>query len=664
MRDMSSIDIFTFIHELKQVVGCKIVNIYQFKNFYNFKIRCKNLSYNLLIEPGLRIHFTNVERNWTFTNMVITFRRHLKDKFIRDVHQLDFDRIIIMDFDGGYRLYIELLKRGNIVLTHDGKIIMSTKYVDMRDRRIKPGLPYTPPPNPPPKIYRIDKNDLKKLLSSEDILIKSLIKLGLGKKYSIDILKRLGLEETSSVKKLTNEEMELLVKTIKETLNKIENGQINPTVYFEDSKPVDFAPWPLTLYENHRSKTFNTFSEALDFYYSYYENLAPSQELNEILELKKKLERRIKKQKELIDEYRKKSEKYKLIGFKIYEKLAEIRTLLDSIRNARKKMNLSWEEIISKFEELKKSNNVITNLIEKIDKSGNIYLNLDITTIKVSISTSPSKLAEEYFEKSKKLERKIKNAEKELERTLKELNEISTKEKTMKREEKVIVREPIRKWYHKFRWFFTSEGYLVVAGRDADSNERLVKNYLKENDIFLHAEIHGAAATILKDALSKMPEESILEAAEFAAAYSSAWKKGLASIDVFWCPPSQVSLTPPSGTYLVKGSFIIKKKNYIKNVPLRLSIGVKISKSDEGYTYELLSAPPSAISKHTDLYVNIRPGNMKKSEAAKQIKFALEKKVSDNPSFRKVINSIKLEKIIDLIPGPSILLRGERSEDL
>lgn len=32
-------------------------------------------------------------------------------------------------------------------------------------------------------------------------------------------------------------------------------------------------------------------------------------------------------------------------------------------------------------------------------------------------------------------------------------------------------------WFEKFLWFISSENYIVVAGRDAQQNEMLVKRY-------------------------------------------------------------------------------------------------------------------------------------------------------------------------------------------
>lgn len=186
---------------------------------------------------------------------------------------------------------------------------------------------------------------------------------------------------------------------------------------------------------------------------------------------------------------------------------------------------------------------------------------------------------------------------------------------------------------------------------------------MNEHDVFMHAEVHGGAVVIVKNFMKrKVPMETLKEAAIFAASYSKAWKNGLHVVDVFYTDPKHVSLTPPSGQYLPAGSFIIKKKEFLKNVPLRLSIGVILNSSGNIVTFQVLSAPSSVMKKLTDYYVTISPGTRKKSEIAKTIIKRIKEIDSGNPYLLKVINNIKIEKIIDLIPGPSAIIEDEEDE--
>jgi len=43
-------------------------------------------------------------------------------------------------------------------------------------------------------------------------------------------------------------------------------------------------------------------------------------------------------------------------------------------------------------------------------------------------------------------------------------------------------------WFEKFHWFISTENFLVIAGRDAQQNEMIVKKYLDvHTDIYVHA---------------------------------------------------------------------------------------------------------------------------------------------------------------------------------
>ncbi|MEM2273195.1 MAG: fibronectin-binding domain-containing protein, partial [Candidatus Bathyarchaeia archaeon] len=117
------------------------------------------------------------------------------------------------------------------------------------------------------------------------------------------------------------------------------------------------------------------------------------------------------------------------------------------------------------------------------------------------------------------------------------------------------------------------------------------------------------------------------------------------AIDVYWVRPEQVSKTPPSGQYLPRGSFMIYgARNYIKNVPLEVAIGVR---KDDG-DIKVIGGPTSAISKQTSIYVRVAPGNLQSGRLAKEIR---ERLASIAPQEeRGAILKIPLEDIQAFIP--------------
>lgn len=236
--------------------------------------------------------------------------------------------------------------------------------------------------------------------------------------------------------------------------------------------------------------------------------------------------------------------------------------------------------------------------------------------MKLAIDTKKSveKNAEAYYEKSKKLKKKLKGAEEALQKSLRRLEELKTKsekEREAKGQEKGAEYE--KKWYHKFRWFTSSEGFLVVGGRDATSNEIVIKKHTEEQDIVLHTDMAGSPFFVIKSDGKIIGEETIKEAADATVTFSRAWKLGMQTTPVFYVKPEQVSKKAQSGEYLTKGAFMIRgKTNYIGN---RVNCAVGITEQGE-----IMSGPVEAIKKHCKKYTEIEQGREKASAVAKKIR--------------------------------------------
>ena len=213
-----------------------------------------------------------------------------------------------------------------------------------------------------------------------------------------------------------------------------------------------------------------------------------------------------------------------------------------------------------------------------------------------------------YHERLKKLRKK-------LERLEQRLKEAELEKKEEKREGPRLVRKRWRDWYERFRWMFTSGGFLVIGGRDARTNEQIVRRYLEPRDLFFHADVAGAPAVVLKGGKGGS-EQDIREAAQFAAVYSRAWREGFASVDVFYVPAEQVSLSPPSGEYVPRGGIMVYgKKGWVRKVPMYIYMAFD---EGRGRFFVSVAEPPG---KH----VRIVPGRTEKQEAAKEILRRFEK---------------------------------------
>ena len=147
-------------------------------------------------------------------------------------------------------------------------------------------------------------------------------------------------------------------------------------------------------------------------------------------------------------------------------------------------------------------------------------------------------------------------------------------------------------WFEKFNWFISSEGYLVLSGRDAQQNEQLVKKYLRSGDAYVHADMHGASSCIVRCKVEKDPltgSETPLPISPFALneagtmtiCRSGAWNAKVV-MSAWWVQASQVSKTAPTGEYLTTGSFMIYgKKNYLPPSTLEMGFGI-LFRLDDG----------------------------------------------------------------------------------
>ena len=75
----------------------------------------------------------------------------------------------------------------------------------------------------------------------------------------------------------------------------------------------------------------------------------------------------------------------------------------------------------------------------------------------------------------------------------------------------------------KFREFKTSSGKIVLAGRNAENNEELVKQAGKE-EIVLHTCLPGSCFVNIKADIKEVTKQDIKEAAVFCARYSQDWR--------------------------------------------------------------------------------------------------------------------------------------------
>ena len=654
---MSSFDIAVITVELDHLLkDARIDNIYQINpKTLLLKIRRHDQpTVHLLIEAGKRIHLTS----YSFTKppkppgFCMAIRKHLKNGKVTEVRQYDFERIIIIGVrrNGEYKLISELFGEGNIILVGpENEILQALVYRRMRDRNIIPKEKFVYPPSSGRNPINLKRNDMDQIRDFGQLsVVKSLTRfLSLGGLYAEEVLLRAGVDKNTSCEDLKKEEIDKIFNHLQELLLEIIEGKAKPCVFVDDQGGwIDAVPTLLKKYAHFECVTYENLNEALDEYY------ARTSTEERVEEVEKRSERELERlktilrdQERALEDLKEKAELNRKIGDIIYTHLNELQFLLQRIMNE-KRNGKSWEEIITKLQAEKKDVCSPAIYFDSLTpKSLTLQVSVEDQNFQLNLKQSIQENASKYYERAKRAEKKLVGVKKAIQKTQVKIEELKNRiiEESRKASMPPSIR-PEREWYEKFRWFYSSDGFLVIGGKDASTNEVLIRKYMKPDDIVFHADILGAPFVLIETSGKTPPEQTIREAAQLAASYSRAWREMLTTTNVYWVSPQQVSKHPPSGQYLPKGSFMVYgKRNYVRNVLLEVAIGIK---KEDGL--RVIGGPLEAIARQTNLYVRIVPGRNTSSKLAKEIRHRLARASSN--AEREEILKIPIEEVQNFIP--------------
>jgi len=668
-KEIASFDVAAVVWELKQrILNAWIVNIYQtdFKTLV-FKLHQPDLpALYLLVEAGKRLHLTYfvLEKPPKPSAFCMALRKFLRNGKLQSIEQQEFERIVTIKVktkQQEFQLIAELFGDGNIILVSpEKKILQALTYRKMRDRNILRNEVFQYPPSSGKNPFKIERADLDEIKNSGQLeIVKALTRfLGTGGFYAEEILLRAQVDKNVPCNSLNTCDLDAIFDALRELLARIETGQLKPSIITEErGKWLDATPFPLKKYSNFQSKPYPLFNEALDDYFAEKgveaEITTVTADTEQLLEQQQRI---LIKQQKTLEEIKQEIGKNKKIGDTIYAHFSELQLLFQKITDA-KNSGKSWTDIVSVIEKEKKDGVVPAVYYSSFDpRNASLYLSIDGLTFPTNLRKSIQENAAEHYEKSKKEQKRYEGAEKALLQTRQRIEELEKK----RIEKMTAISKPTpqkvekKAWYEKFRCFHSSEGFLVLGGKDAVTNEILVKKHMEPQDIVFHADITGAPFVIVKTEERTATEQTIKEAAEFAAAFSKAWKEMFGAVDVYWVHSEQVSKTPPSGQFLPKGSFMIYgKKNYLRKVQLKTSIGVITTEEGE---VKVIGGPKDAIANQTSYYVEITLGEQPSGPFAKQIRQLLSQRVPKE--LQEKVLGLSLEEFQKFIPsGKGTILR-------
>jgi predicted ribosome quality control (RQC) complex YloA/Tae2 family protein len=635
---MSNVDIHRIVKELNdEILNVKVEKAYQ-PSYDTILIKLRKAGEgrkDLVIQAGARIHLTEYPLpNPTIPpHFPMLLRKHLSGGIITSIKQYQFDRIVEITVEKmeKFTLIVELFNKGNVILLDkDNNIISPLKHEKWHDRKITSHEEYKYPPSKI-DITNTSFDEIRNIMTDSDRdVVRTLATNGLGGLYAEEILSYTSIDKQKMANTLSDDEITQIEKALDELFERIENNpkaQIITEEVDGKTKNKDLVPISLNKYSGFTSQDFESFNKAADEFYSKkIVNDIKDKEEGAWTKKINKFKKRLQMQEDSLEGFYKTIDDTQMKGNLIYAHYGEVQEILDVIAKARE--NYSWKEISQIIKKSKKESDIpALELIESVDKMGVITLKLDGQTVRVDSNLGIAESCEQfYYNKGKKAKRKIEGVKIAIENTKSQIKKLEEKKdvamselKTHRKREKKEL-----KWYEKLRWFISTDGYMVIGGRDAHSNEQVVKKYSKNNDVYFHCDIHGAPSTIVQNENNddEIPDSTLYEAACFASSYSSAWGEGFSSYDSYWVTLDQVSKTPEAGEFLKKGSFVIRgRKNFIRNVPVLIGVGVV----DYDGAKRIMAGPVDAVRKMSDDYVIIKPGFTKKERMAKQVLGRIDK---------------------------------------
>lgn len=680
-RELTAVDIAVLTGELAAITDAYVDKVYRYdEDLFRFRMRhFDHGRVELLLQVGelKRLHLADPANVPEAPGRPPQFAKMLRNRIggaqLTAVHQYAFDRIVELEFDrpdSSTTIVAELFGDGNVVvLDANGQVIDSVRTVRLRSRTVAPGTSYEYPDaqhSPfaiPWEPFREEMRD------SEADLVRTLAtQLSLGGTYAEEVCARADVDGNRPVESATQSHLEALHRSLAEIERDIEAGEVDPRVYYEDDRRVDVVPFPLAQHADRDFETFGRFTDAVEDYFSNFTHEEEFTDAEADLEEELARQRRmIEQQESAIDRFEEQAAETREAAESLYANYDVVDDVLDTIRSARK-AGRSWGKIEETLTEAAEAGNDRAALIESIDgEMGTVTLTVGDHSPTLRVEQSVEQNATRLYETAKEIEDKRDGAKSALEDSRAELARLQASDPMEEPSEPDDADDPtdwtarasipVRKneqWYEQFRWFHTSDNFLVIGGRNADENEALVKKYLEPGDRFVHTTAHGGPATILKATGPSertrevdFPDQTLFEAAQFAVSYSSVWKSGQFGGDAYHVGPDQVSKTPESGETLEKGGFVIRgDREFIENVPVGVAVGIKCEPETR-----VIGGPPEAIEPRAATSIRVEPGRFAQGDVANRMYRRFRETFADTAFVRKVASPDKIQEFLP--PGTS-----------
>ncbi|MDP4143240.1 MAG: NFACT RNA binding domain-containing protein [Bacillota bacterium] len=499
-----------------------------------------NVNYKLLISASSsypKIHFTKESKaNPLKAPMFcMVLRKYLNNSRIINIHQLQTDRIVMIDFESVdelgfnsiYTLIVEIMGRhSNITLVRqrDDIIMDSIKHITPdinRYRSLMPNIKFVYPPSSERlEPFNFIENDFISFIKNNTIELNekafSKIFVGVSANLSKELFWRLNNYNLIADKLNFTE----IYNKIKSIFDDIKNNNYYFASYTKNNNLIDFYCIKLSYLTDSEEKVYTSPSILLeDFYYE-----------------KDKLDRLNNRSNDL----------QKIISINLDRCNKKIQILEDKLKECADKeyLKICGELLTANIYSVKKGDTEIS-VYNYYSENG------DNMTIPLNEHKTPSENIQSYFKKYNKLKKSEEMATIQLDSTKDEIEYLQSVLTNIQNADKYEEIEEIKKelidtGYIKYGksskkgkkdkptkplHFKSSDDIDIYVGKNNLQNDFLTLKFADKRDIWMHTKNIPGSHVIVKNMNGKIPDSTLLEAAALAAFYSKAKNSSNVPVD-------------------------------------------------------------------------------------------------------------------------------------
>ena len=681
-KAMSGFDLRAMARELNALSGAYVKKAYM-PHYEQIVLRVnpkEAAQRDLVFVRGERIYTSTRDRPMPMTPppFAMVLRKHLRNARLTAVEQVGFDRVLAFSFDtkdGERTLYVEVFRDGNIILVdQDGIIIQPLTHASYAGRTLKKGVEYTPPP-PAANPYDLTENDLADLFATSDRDLVSTLggKINLGATHANAVCALAAHEPNSPTSEADVGRVFQALRELLDDLSKPQDAHLILRLNDDDgdawastlaslpvgeqqqwleSRAVEATPILLPQHAAMPRVSMPSLCEVVDAWKGSHDAHALQRREEERFDQAgpgrgqstevERLERRKQQQEKALEGFAEKIERQQRLGHLIQDHWDHVEGLLKQTAEAVEKDG--WPAVkkavksIDWIQSVSPADRTLTATLPDENNTPNgpqVLLELDATV---------HQNAQRYFEAARKQKNKTSGAVQALEETERKLKRARKNEEKQRASGKLKrLKRSKRMWFEQHRWGMVDGGHLLVGGKDAKGNDAVVKKHLANDDLYFHADLHGAPSCSLRAQqgfvlddrrpphlpadipayrlVDKLPDaalspKSMEEAATLALCWSRAWNGGGAHGTVYSVKPAQVSKSAQTGEFVGKGAFVIRgQRTWYKDMDVRIGIGIV---AVNGVPL-ILTGTPEHIKTTCPRYAVLAPGMTKKEQLANAI---------------------------------------------